>query len=202
MYCPSTRLSHVTPGTARAGLGWMRLALVLCLSSATPAAAAQTSDRTARAHPIDQPPLIDGVLDEEAWLQAPVIAEFRQKEPTEGEAASERTRVRVVFDDTQLYIGVEALDGEPSEIRATELRRDNTLESDDSFSVLLDTFHDHRNAFLFRINPRGTRFDGLIRNEGNRISNDWDEQWVAAATVRACQTITDFCVLGAAGWIV
>ena len=172
MYCPDTPPENV-----------MRLVLVLCLLSTTTAAAAQTSDRTARAHPIDQPPLIDGVLDDEAWLQAPVIAEFRQKEPTEGEAASERTRVRVVFDDTRLYIGVEALDGEPSEIRATELRRDNTLASDDSFSVLLDTFHDHRNAFLFRINPRGTRFDGLIRNEGNRISNDWDEQWVAAAAI-------------------
>ena len=161
----------------------MWLSLVLCLSGAASAAAAQTSDRTARAHPIDQAPVIDGLLDDEAWLQAPVIAEFRQKEPTEGEAASERTRVRVVFDDTQLYIGVEALDDEPSEIRATELRRDNTLENYDSFSVLLDTFHDHRNAFLFRINPRGTRFDGVIRNEGSRISADWDEQWVAAATI-------------------
>ena len=165
------------------GLEWLCLALVLCLSNATPATAADTSDRTARAHPIDTPPLIDGVLDDEAWLQAQVIAEFLQKEPTEGEVASERTRVRVVFDDARLYIGVEALDGDPSEIRATELRRDNPLESDDSFSVLLDTFHDHRNAFLFRINPRGTRFDGLIRNEGRRISDDWDEQWVAAATI-------------------
>ena len=89
-----------------------------------------------------------------------------------------RTRCR-----ERLYIGVEALDGEPSAIQASELRRDNTLESDDSFAVLLDRFHDHRNGFVFRINPRGTRFDGLVRNEDRFIRSDWDEQWVAAARI-------------------
>ena len=72
---------------------------------------------------------------------------------------------------------------EPDGIRASELRRDNTLESDDTFSVLLDTFLDHRNASVFRVNPRGTRFDALIRNESRVMSTDWDEQWTAAAVL-------------------
>jgi len=64
-------------------------------------------------------------------------------------------------------------DSVPAEIRASELRRDNTLDSDDTFSVLLDTYHDHRNAFVFRVNPRGTRFDALVRNEARFYYADW-----------------------------
>ena len=128
-------------------------------------------------------PVIDGRLEEAAWDLAPVVSEFRQKEPVEGGRASEATRVRILYDQSYLYIGVELLDREPSQIRASELRRDNTLESDDSFALLLDSYLDHRNAFLFRVNPRGTRYDGLIRNESERIYSDWDEQWTAAAAL-------------------
>jgi len=60
---------------------------------------------------------------------------------------------------------------------ATELRRDNDFVNDDSFAVILDTFHDHRNAFLFRINPRGTQYDALITEEGRDINVSWDEKW-------------------------
>ena len=56
-----------------------------------------------------QAPRIDGFLDDSIWDSAPVISGFRQKEPLEGEAATERTFVRVVYDDARLYIGVELL---------------------------------------------------------------------------------------------
>ncbi len=148
-------------------------------------AGAQTSAQapTARAQAITEDPVIDGRLSEPLWQTAPLISDFRQKEPREGEAASEATRVRVIYSKSHLYIGVELLDAEPSAIRASELRRDNPLENDDTFAVVLDTYHDHRNAFLFKINARGTRFDGLIRNESRFINSDWDEQWVAAARI-------------------
>ena len=132
-----------------------------------------------------QPPVIDGRLDDAAWRNASVVSAFRQKEPDEGADATEATRVRVLFDQANLYIGVELLDRDPSQILASELRRDNLLESDDTFAVLLDTYHDHRNAFLFRVNPRGTRFDGIIRNENRNINADWDEAWTAAAAITA-----------------
>lgn len=137
----------------------------------------------AEAKKITQPPTIDGRLSEPLWQTAKAITEFKQRDPAEGQPATEPTRVRIVYDEARIYIGVEVIDSDPGQIRATELRRDNTLENDDSFAVILDTFHDHRNAFLFRINPRGTRYDGLIRNESRFVSSEWDEQWTAAATL-------------------
>jgi hypothetical protein len=132
---------------------------------------------------IQQAPVIDGRLNESVWQTALPITGFRQRDPAEGAAVSEPTEIRILYDGSNLYIGAELGDSAPSQIRADELRRDNTLESDDTLSVLLDTFHDHRNAFLFRVNPRGTRYDAQIRNENRNFLGDWDEQWNAAAAL-------------------
>ena len=132
---------------------------------------------------VEQAPSIDGRLDDPVWQIAPGVSAFYQKEPLEGEAATETTTVYILYDQNYLYIGVKLLDSRPAEIRATELRRDSTLESDDSFTVVLDSYHDHRNAFVFRINPLGTRYDALIRDEGNNFDRAWDEQWTAAAVM-------------------
>ncbi len=164
------------PHTAAAllGLAWLGGAAL----SAQPA----PPTPVARAQAVETAPVIDGRLDDPEWASAPVVADFRQKEPGEGEPASEATRVRLVYTRTHLYIGVELADSDPAGIRATELKRDNELEADDSFSVLLDTYHDHRNGFLFRVNPRGTRYDAVVRNESSE-DEDWDEQWIAAAVI-------------------
>ena len=146
-------------------------------------AGAQTPSPAAVAVPTKSAPRIDGRLDEEAWKSATGITGFKQREPVEGGDVSEGTTVRLLYDETNLYIGAELLDAEASGIRASELRRDNTLESDDSFAVLLDTYLDNRNAFVFRVNPRGTRFDALVRNESRFYYADWDEQWTAAAVM-------------------
>jgi len=132
---------------------------------------------------VTAPPRLDGRLDDPIWRQAVALSGFRQREPQEGQAASEATTVRIAYDQANLYIGALLDDSVPAEIRASELRRDNTLDSDDTFSVLLDTYHDHRNAFVFRVNPRGTRFDALVRNESRFYYADWDEQWTAAAVL-------------------
>jgi len=136
-----------------------------------------------RAQQVSQAPSIDGRLDDAAWEEAQSVLQFYQQEPLEGEAVSEPTRVRILYDETNLYIGVELFDSDPAQIRASELRRDNSLESDDSFAVLLDTLHDHQNAFLFRVNPQGTRFDGVIQDEAGNINSNWDEQWTAEAVM-------------------
>jgi uncharacterized protein DUF5916/cellulose/xylan binding protein with CBM9 domain len=159
------------------------LLVALVLFCRAPLHAQEATTPTAAALRIMASPVIDGRLNEPVWETAHPITEFRQQEPLEGEPSTESTDVRIVYDDTQLYIGIRITDSEPTQIRAAELRRDNTLEADDTFTVLLDTYHDHRNAFLFRINPRGTRFDAMIRNESAFLTANWDEQWTAAAVI-------------------
>ncbi len=132
---------------------------------------------------VTAPPRLDGRLDDPIWQTAVAISGFKQREPDEGQDASETTTVRIAYDQANLYIGAVLGDRVPAEIRASELRRDNTLDSDDTFSVLLDTYQDRRNAFVFRVNPRGTRFDALVRNESRFYYADWDEQWTAAAVL-------------------
>ena len=128
-------------------------------------------------------PVIDGTLDESLWAGVPVASDFRQREPAEGSPATERTVVRIAYDDVMLYVAAELFDSEPTLIRATELRRDDPLDSDDRFTVLFDTFDDDRNGFVFRVNPLGTLFDATVWDERSRLSADWDEQWEAAARV-------------------
>ncbi|MCH7805471.1 MAG: carbohydrate binding family 9 domain-containing protein [Acidobacteria bacterium] len=129
------------------------------------------------------PLVLDGKLDEEAWSQAHVVGDFIQEDPNEGMPATEATEVRALFDGENLYFGVRCLDSRPEGILATELRRDNSFGNDDSFAVILDTFHDHRNAFLFRINPRGTQYDALITEEGLDVNVSWDEKWYAETSI-------------------
>lgn len=165
------------------------LMLPVCCGVLTPAIAGarplEASEQAARpvvkAVAVEAVPRVDGRLDDPAWLDAVVIADFRQKEPEEGSPATEATRVRIIYGRTHLYIGAELDDRDPALVRASELRRDNTLASDDSFAILLDTYHDLRNAFVFRVNARGTRFDGVVRNESQVVNAEWDEDWSAAS---------------------
>jgi hypothetical protein len=144
-------------------------------------ARAQDVPPTLRAVRVATPPVVDGALSEATWETGVAISDFRQREPEEGQPASEATTVRVLYDEVYLYIGAVLQDREPDRIYAKELRRDDDLGSDDTFAVLLDTYRDRRNAFLFRVNPRGTRFDAVVRNESS-VDSDWDDQWTAEAS--------------------
>jgi Domain of unknown function (DUF5916)/Carbohydrate family 9 binding domain-like len=159
------------------------LAVLAVLLVSAPLYGQPAGPPAAQAKRVGQKPIIDGQLSEPMWETATPITGFRQREPVEGDPSTEPTEVRILYDAAELYIGVRVSDSEPAQIRASELRRDNTLDSDDTFAVILDTYHDHRNAFLFRINPRGTRFDALIRNESEVVVANWDEQWTAAAVL-------------------
>ncbi len=137
----------------------------------------QHGRKTLNVRKIETPATIDGVLDERVWQEADVATGFLQKDPHEGRPATEPTEVRVLYDGKNLYFGVHCLDSDPDGILARELRRDNPLQNDDTFTIILDTFHDHRNAFLFRINPRGTQYDALITEEDRLVNASWDERW-------------------------
>lgn len=162
------------------------LALLGTVPLTTPIQAQRTHNniRAVEALRVDDSPKIDGNLNEEIWaVTVPVTTGFRQKEPREGEPASEKTEVRVIYNDESIYFGVVCFDSEPSRVIATELRRDNDLSSDDSFWIILDTFHDHRNSFLFKTNPLGTKFDALVTDEGRDLNQEWDGRWEVGAKI-------------------
>ena len=136
---------------------------------------------------VENGPQIDGRLDEEVWLRAAVIDEFVQQEPAEGEPATERTVVRLLYDAEALYLGVEAYDSEPDGVIATEMRRDSLrLLDEDNFQVILDTFQDRRSGYMFVTSPLGAKLEQQVAEEGeggwrgrnsNNININWDGVW-------------------------
>jgi hypothetical protein len=128
---------------------------------------------------------IDGLLDESAWSLAQPATEFLQQQPTEGAAASERTEVRVLFDDKNIYFGIRAFDSEAKHLNARELVRDAEFSNDDTVAIVLDTYHDRRNAFRFIVNPLGTQQDALITDEGRDINITWNGSWISAGRIDA-----------------
>jgi len=125
------------------------------------------------------PVYVDGYLDEYSWKRAPLITNFIQREPKEGEPATEPTEIRILYDDDYLYIGAFCSDSQPDKLVANEMRRDALLEDNDYLEIFIDASHDHRNAFYFAVNPLGARRDGLIRDEGGNLNWDWDGIWIA-----------------------
>jgi len=126
---------------------------------------------------------VDGRLDEIAWQLAEPAGPLRQREPIEDGEASEQTSVRVVYTDSALYIAVVCADRSPGAIISTQLNRDANLDVDDSITIVLDPFFDHRNGFFFQVNPAGARSDGQVSNNSETLNRDWDGIWNAAARI-------------------
>lgn len=125
------------------------------------------------------PITLDGRLDEAAWAQAPVTDSFTQIDPDEGRPASQRTEVRVLYDDTFLYVGARLHD--TGRITARLGRRDMDFGDSDWFGVMIDSYLDHRTAFGFDVNPAGVRHDEI--KTINTDDYSWDPVWEAATTI-------------------
>jgi hypothetical protein len=147
--------------------------------------------RIAPAKRVDVAPTIDGVLDDSAWQDAPVINGFVQADPFEGMPASEDTEVRVVYDATAVYVGVRLIDRDPSQIVTTDTRRDSDLARQDSFQMVFDTFHDLQNGFVFGTNSAGIEYDAQIRNLGEP-NTDWDASWEVQTNVGEGEWVAEF----------
>lgn len=132
---------------------------------------------TARATRIDAPPIIDGVLDEAFWATIDPVDGFRQRTPVDGAEASERTEVRIAYDENALYFAMEMHDREPGAIRRSILQREGRIDKDDRVIIALDTYHDRRNAYIFELNPFGTQGDALISDESMTL-DDWNWEGV------------------------
>lgn len=142
--------------------------------------------RVTQAIAVERSPRLDGTLEDPLWQQARPVTDFKQREPYEGQPATERTEVRVLYSRTEIYFGIVCHDSVASGPVATQLRRDVSQDLDDYFEIIIDSRHDRRNAYVFQINPLGTQRDALITDEeqvGETQDGDtgWDGVWTSEA---------------------
>ncbi len=126
-------------------------------------------------------PKIDGRLDDPEWELAQEFSDFVQRDPDEGDPATERTVFRVLYDDGSIYVGIRAYDREPGKIVGRLTRRDQYSESD-WLIVSIDSYNDRRTAFDFRVNPAGVERD-VYRFDDTNSDDSWDAVWDVATSV-------------------
>ncbi len=162
---PATAASQITPG-------------VDTLVKNSPA----TAIRSMRASRAKAAIHIDGKLDDADWANAQPSSDFTQSYPKAGDPGTHRTEVRVLYDDAALYVGVRAFDDHPELIASQLARRDATGIYSDWIHVVVDSYHDRRNAFRFSVNPLGVQKDVLHSDDRTEDLN-WDAVWEVATSV-------------------
>jgi Domain of unknown function (DUF5916) len=163
--------------------GLVRFCLLIALLAWSVTAWAQdppAARRVMTAVPLEEGDRItlDGVLDENVWQRAVPATDFIQQDPSFGQPATERTEVRIAFDDRRLYMGVTCFDSEPDKLLGFQRRRDEFLGSDDRFQWTMDTFLTGREGYFFEMNPSGLMADALLTPGGGQ-SREWDGIWNA-----------------------
>ena len=137
--------------------------------------------QNAKALYTDKPIEIDGLI-EDTWNKAPESSPFWEYFPTDTLVAKEQTQVKILFDDVNLYVLINA-EAEDKNFISSSLRRDFSSRNNDSVTLVLDTFNDGTTAFLFGTNAEGVRREALISNGGNNFPRDfnrsWDVKWQA-----------------------
>jgi hypothetical protein len=131
----------------------------------------------------------DGQVDEAAWENIPPLP-MVQYEPNAGAPPTERTEIRLAYDDTYFYVSMRAYDSEPGGVRATSLYRDR-ISGSDHLEILLDTYNDNETAYVFTTTPSGIRNDLEISNDatggtissGNWLNRDFNTYWDAESTI-------------------
>ncbi|MEO8449401.1 MAG: DUF5916 domain-containing protein [Gemmatimonadota bacterium] len=158
---------------------------------------------------ITMAPVIDGKLDEAVWSQAKPLTGFIQREPHTGDAISERTEVRFLTDGDALYIGAWLYDRDATAIVPGEKTRDADLANSDYFAIILDTYLDRQNGFVFATTPSGVEYDGQVVKEGEGggvqgsqtraqagalggFNLNWDGTWRVATSIDSLGWYAEF----------
>lgn len=118
--------------------------------------------------------IIDGHVNEAAWMAADSITEFYQSQPNPGYPATERTVVRLLYDKEFLYVSAVLYDSEPDKIIIESLEQDFDSQSSDAFAIMLDTFNDDKSGYAFLFNPAGAIKDMYINNDGTSLNRAWE----------------------------
>ncbi|MBI3569360.1 MAG: hydrolase [Gemmatimonadetes bacterium] len=180
------------------------------VSRSVPAQGGEPPPPVGAAHTVKVGPVIDGHLDDAVWKEATPFTGFVQREPTLGAPVTERTEVRVLVDGEALYIGAWLYDRDPSGIVPGEKIRDGQLANSDYFGVILDTYHDRQNGFVFATTPAGIEYDGQVTREGEGggvyqtgqtsaqagamggFNLNWDGSWTVATSTDSLGWYAEF----------
>mgnify|MGYP001470763632 FL=1 len=136
-----------------------------------------------------QAPRIDGLLNDDAWQEAPVLTDFIQNSPSPGSPASSKTVVRILYDNTAIYVGAYLFD-DPSLIRKQFTARDGEQMRDvDYFSVFFDTYHDKQNGFQFLVTTANVQSDARVSPTysgefGSYGDKTWDAVWESKVSMQ------------------
>ena len=203
----TTPSESVTRGRS-SGVKSAAIGIASAITVAASAAAAQDAVPILTATTIanEQRPAIDGRVDDAVWAQAHAHDGFVQQEPNEGEPASERTEVRFLLDRQNLYVSVICFDRSPEGILVSQSRRDADLGDTDSIRIILDTFNDGQNGFVFGTNPFGIEYDAQVMAEGQSgqtgggggggsgFNLNWDADWTVRALITERGWETEFAI--------
>ncbi|MBE2230873.1 MAG: carbohydrate binding family 9 domain-containing protein [Chitinophagaceae bacterium] len=146
--------------------------------------------KTTEAVKTDQPPRIDGLLNDPAWQSAPVLTDFVQNSPAPGQPASRRTEVRILYDNNAIYVGAYLFD-DPALIRKQFTARDGEQMKDvDYFSVFFDTYNDKQNGFQFLVTTANVQSDARVSASysgdfGSYGDKTWDAVWESRVSMQA-----------------
>lgn len=148
---------------------------ILLLAFAT--AAGQTAEkRHYKATEIEISPVINGILDEDAWQKVGIWEDgFTQNRPYNGRPATQKTEFKILFDKDNLYVGIKAYDTSPDSIVNRLTRRDQA--DGDLVGIIIDSFHDLRTGFLFGVSSAGVKYDQVFTEDGQKQDGSWDPNW-------------------------
>jgi len=106
---------------------------------------------------ITNPPVINGMLDDESWKSGLWEGNFTQNQPYSERPESQKTEFKILCDDDNLYVAIKAYDTCPDSIVNRLARRDQ--QDGDLVGIIIDSFHDLRTGFLFGVSSTGVKYD-------------------------------------------
>ncbi len=141
----------------------------------------------------DKPVVIDGILDEEPWMNAERTQKFQRVTPTDTGYAKSQTEVMLTYDKSNLYVGIICHDPTPGKRPVESLRRDYTFTKNDNFMLFLNTYNDQTNGFAFGISAAGAQTEGL-QYDGSKVDYSWDIKWRSAVRSYDDRWISEFSI--------
>ena len=135
-----------------------------------------TSAKRIDALMVDEPPVIDGVLDDDVWASATLVTDLHQVDPEEFSPPSEDSQIFVVYTKDALYAAARFYDSEPDKVGALILRQGDWSWGEDSFTVMVDPFNQGRSGYLFDLTPNGVRNQALFENI-TQVNWNWQGIW-------------------------